>query len=373
MKVLFSCGGTGGHINPAIAIANTMKEKYPDFEALFVGTRKGIESTLVTKAGYNIEYVKVRGFKRKLSFANIDAAWKAVTSVYAAKRIIKRFKPDVVVGTGGYASWAAVKAASKLKIPTLIHEQNAFPGVTTRKLSKLVGNVCISFEESRRFFADSVKDKLILTGNPLKPELKNANRNAARSDLGLNNEIYIVSFGGSLGAEKINEYVFETLKNYVKGNTKIKHLHATGKSGYEKYIALSKELGLDKEPNIKINEYIYDMDKQLAAADVVICRAGAITIAENCCLGKASILIPSPNVTADHQYKNAKVLADAGAATLIKESECNGEVLTQALKELVENTKKREDMSAAARKMALTNAADEIASLVFKAGKAKVN
>lgn len=372
MKVLFSCGGTGGHINPAIAIANTMKAQDPNFEALFVGTRKGIESTLVTKAGYNIEYVKVRGFKRKLSLANIDAAWKAITSVSAAKRIIKRFKPDVVVGTGGYASWAAVKAASKLKIPTLIHEQNAFPGVTTRKLSKLVDTVCISFEESRRFFAESIRNKLVLTGNPLKPELKNADRTAARKELGLTDEIYILSFGGSLGAEKINEYVFETLSDYVKDNKNIKHLHATGKSGYEKYSALAKEKGIDKADNIEISEYIYDMDKQLAAADLVICRAGAITIAENCCLGKASILIPSPNVTADHQYKNAKVLADAGAACLIKESECNGKVLTEAVKSLVENTDKRKEMSAAAKKMALTNAAEEISALAFKAGKQKV-
>ncbi len=372
MKVLFSCGGTGGHINPAIAIANTMKAKYPDFEALFVGTRKGIESTLVTKAGYNIEYVKVRGFKRKLSLSNIDAAWKAITSVYAAKRIIKRFKPDVVIGTGGYASWAAVKAGSKLKIPTVIHEQNAFPGVTTRKLSKLASTVCISFEESRRFFAEGVQNKLVLTGNPLKPELKNADREAARKTLGLTDEVYIVSFGGSLGAEKINEYVFETLADYVAGNPKIKHIHATGKNGYEKYKALAEQKGIAKASNIEISEYIYDMDKQLAAADLVICRAGAITIAENCCLGKASILIPSPNVTADHQYKNAKVLSDAGAALLIKESDCNGKVLTDAVQSLVENPDKRKEMAAAARGFAKVNAAEEIASLAYKAGKAKV-
>ncbi len=361
MKVLFSCGGTGGHINPAIAIANTLRNSIPDFEALFVGTRKGIESTLVTKAGYDIEYVKVRGFKRKLSLANIDAAIKAVTSVYAAKRIIKRFKPDVVIGTGGYASWAAVKAAASLKIPTLIHEQNAFPGVTTRKLSKYASRVCISFEESRKYFSADVRDKLILTGNPLKPEILKSNRETARKELGINDETYVLSFGGSLGAEKINEYVTEMLIGYGKNARKVKFLHATGKNGYEKYKEIANANKLDG--NITVSEYIYDMEKQLAAADLVICRAGAITIAENSCLAKPSILIPSPNVTANHQYKNAKVLADAGAAILINESECNGEVLTKAVRDLVENKEKRDSLSKEIRKLAHADAADRIADI----------
>lgn len=369
MKVLFSCGGTGGHINPAIAIADTLKQKDKSFEALFVGAENGMEGTLVPKSGYDIKFVKVRGFKRKLSLLNIDAAIKAVTSVHAAKKIIKKFAPDVVVGTGGYASWAAVKAAAKLGIPTVIHEQNAYPGVTTRRLSRYAKKVCISFEESKKYFDENVLEKITITGNPVKPEINTTDRKKSREELGLGDEVYIVSFGGSLGAEKVNEFVFHMLGSFVKGNDKVRALHATGKGGNEKYGAIAASTGLNKAPNIEIREYIYDMHRQLAAADIVICRAGAITIAENCCMGKASILIPSPNVTDDHQYKNAKVLADAGAALLLKESETDGKVLTDTVRELVVNKEKRNAMSAAAKARAMSNAAEVIADIVIKESK----
>lgn len=366
MKVLFSCGGTGGHINPAIAIADTLKQRDKSTEIMFVGAERGMENSLVPKSGYDIKFVKVRGFKRKLSLSNVDAAIKAVTSVFAAKKIIKKFSPDVVVGTGGYASWAAVKAAAKLGIPTVIHEQNAFPGVTTRRLSGFASKVCISFEESKKYFDSASHGKMVLTGNPVKPEINLADRELARKELGLGDEVYIVSFGGSLGAEKVNEYVFHMLQGYVKGNAHLRALHATGKGGNEKYGAIAASTGLNKAPNIEIREYIYDMHRQLAAADIVICRAGAITIAENCCMGKACILIPSPNVTDDHQYKNAKVLADAGAALLLKESETNGTVLIEAVKTLAEDKNKRIKMGSAAKAMAKPNATDIIADIVVK-------
>ncbi len=366
MKILFSCGGTGGHINPAIAIADTIKQKHPDTEVLFVGAEKGMEGTLVPKSGYDIKFVKVRGFKRKLSLSNIDAAIKAVTSVMAAKKIIKKFAPDVVVGTGGYASWAAVKAAAKLGIPTVIHEQNAYPGVTTRRLSRYANRVCISFEDSKKHFDASVLPKIILTGNPVKPEINTTSREQSRKELGLGDEVYVLSFGGSLGAEKVNEYMFEVLDSFVKNNPAVRAIHATGKGGKEKYGAIAKEKGLDKASNVEIKDYIYDMHRQLAAADIVICRAGAITIAENCCMGKASILIPSPNVTDNHQYKNAKLLADAGAALLLKESETDGKVLTDAVSTLVSDKAKREEMSQAAKAMAKASAAENIADIVLK-------
>lgn len=369
MKVLFSCGGTGGHINPAIAIADTIKQKDKSFKALFVGAENGMEGTLVPKAGYDIKFVKVRGFKRKLSLSNIDAAIKAVTSVHAAKKIIKSFKPDVVVGTGGYASWAAVKAAAKLGIPTVIHEQNAYPGVTTKRLSHYADKVCISFENSRKYFDAKVAQKLVLTGNPVKPEIITADRATARKELGLTNETYIVSFGGSLGAENVNRFVFDMLTDFVKDTPNVRALHATGKGGNEKYGAVAASTGLNRAPNIEIREYIYDMHRQLAAADIVICRAGAITIAENCCMGKACILIPSPNVTDNHQYKNAAVLADAGAALLLKESETNGAVLTKAVKELVSDVSRRTAMEKAAKAMAMANAADTIAEIVIESVK----
>lgn len=366
MKVLFSCGGTGGHINPAIAVADTLKNNTQNFSCLFVGAVGGMEERLVRNAGYDIELVKVRGFKRKLSLSNIDAAIKAVTSVSAAKRIIKRFNPDVVVGTGGYASWAAVRAAAKLGIPTLIHEQNAFPGVTTRKLSKYADKICISFEESRKYFDSDVREKTVLTGNPVRPEIIKADRQIARKELGLGDEIYIVSFGGSLGAKKLNEYVLAMLARFVKGNSSVRALHATGKNGSESCAAVAAATGVSGAPNIEVREYIYDMHRQLAAADLVICRAGAITIAENCCMGKASILIPSPNVTADHQYKNALVLQKAGAAVVIKEADTDGGILTDTVKELCADKLKLAEMGKAAKALAKANAAADIAAYVTK-------
>lgn len=366
MRVLFSCGGTGGHINPAIAVANTIKLRDKDSQILFVGTKNGMEGKLVPKAGFEIKFVRARGFKRKLSLSNIDAAVKAVTSVYEAKRIIKRFKPDIVIGTGGYASWAAVKAAAKLGIPTLIHEQNAFPGVTTKRLARYADKICLSFESSAEHFRENEREKLFVTGNPLKPEIKSAERAAARKELGIGpDELYIISFGGSLGAEKINEYVFELLERYIK-KTSIRFTHATGSGGFEKYAALAAEKGLDKASNIEIKEYIYDMDKRLAAADLVICRAGAITLAELCCLGKPSILIPSPNVTADHQYKNAAALAEKGAALVFRESDINGEVLTDTIRALANDRSRLRAIGESAAGFALPRAAEEIADLAEK-------
>lgn len=205
-----TCGGTGGHINPAIAVANRIKTISPGAEIAFVGTEKGMEASLVPKAGYSIRFVKVRGFKRKLTLANIDAAVKAVTSVVAAKKIIRDFSPDVVIGTGGYVSWPTVKAAAKLGVPTLIQEQNAFPGVTQRMLAKYADKICVSFEESRKFFDDAVQDKILLTGNPVAASA--FTRAQAREKLGLAPDaLYVVSSGGSLGAEKVNEYVFEVI------------------------------------------------------------------------------------------------------------------------------------------------------------------
>ncbi|MBR6796280.1 MAG: undecaprenyldiphospho-muramoylpentapeptide beta-N-acetylglucosaminyltransferase [Clostridia bacterium] len=366
MKVLFSCGGTGGHINPAIAIANTVKLGNKDAEILFVGTKNGMEQKLVTKAGYEIEFVKARGFKRKLSLSNIDAAIKAVTSVFAAKKIIKRFKPDVVIGTGGYASWAAVKAAAKLGVPTLIHEQNAFPGVTTKQLAKYADRICLSFDGTEKYFTPEQREKAVITGNPLKPEIENADRKKARQALGIGeNEIYIVSFGGSLGAEKVNEFCFELIDSYIR-NTAIRYYHATGSGGFEKYSAIAKEKGFDKLSNVKIEEYIYDMDKHLAAADLLICRAGAITLAELCVMGRPSILIPSPNVTDDHQYKNAKALADKEAAVVFRESELDGKKLTEEVKRLVNDGERLKRIGANAKAFGRPNAAKRICEMALE-------
>ena len=346
-----TCGGTGGHINPAIAVANRIKTISPGAEIAFVGTEKGMEASLVPKAGYSIRFVKVRGFKRKLTLANIDAAVKAVTSVVAAKKIIRDFSPDVVIGTGGYVSWPTVKAAAKLGVPTLIQEQNAFPGVTQRMLAKYADKICVSFEESRKFFDDAVQDKILLTGNPVAASA--FTRAQARE---------------KLGAEKVNEYVFEVIGAYT-GPKGIRHIHSVGRAGWEKYSRIAGERGFDRYGNIRIAEYIYDMQLHLAAADIVIGRAGAMTLAENACMGKASILIPSPNVTGDHQFKNAKVLADAGAAVVYRESELDGASLTAAVRRLAEDPNARREMEARIRAFAKPFADREIALAAMEIAK----
>lgn len=358
MKVILCGGGTSGHVNPALNIAETIKKRHPDTEMMFIGTKRGIESTLVPKFGYKIDFVEVSGFSRKLTLKNIKSAWHALTSVSEAKKIIKKFSPDLVIGTGGYVSWPTVKAASKLGIPTLIHEQNAFPGVTTKMLSKLVNKVCISFSGSEKFFDEDVRGKLILTGNPV--IVDNMSRHEARTKLGLSDgEPYILSYGGSMGADKVNELTFELMEK-LSVPRNIRHTHAIGRVGIEKFAAIAKEKGLDKHSNLTINEYIYDMPVHQAAADVIICRAGAMTLSELAIRGRAAVLIPSPHVTEDHQYKNARLIADAGAAVVFRESEVDSKLLSDTVSELLSNPNKRRRMEESVKSFAMPDSVERI-------------
>ncbi|MBR6563441.1 MAG: undecaprenyldiphospho-muramoylpentapeptide beta-N-acetylglucosaminyltransferase [Clostridia bacterium] len=358
MKVILCGGGTSGHVNPALNIAATIKKRCPDAEIMFIGTKRGIESTLVPKFGYPIDFVDVSGFSRKLTVKNIKAAWHALTSVSEAKKIIKKFSPDLVIGTGGYVSWPTVKAASKLKIPTLIHEQNAFPGVTTKMLSKVVNKVCISFTGSEKFFDESVRNKLILTGNPV--IVDGMSKSEARQKLGLSeDEPYILSYGGSMGADKVNELVFELMES-LSVPLNIRHAHAIGRVGFEKFSGIAKEKGLDKKQNLAISEYIYDMSVHQAAADVIICRAGAMTLSELAIRGRAAVLIPSPHVTEDHQYKNARLIADAGAAVVFRESEISPKLLTDTVADLLNNPNKRRRMEESVKSFAMPDSLDRI-------------
>ncbi len=368
MRYLLCGGGTGGHINPALAIASSIKSVDGDAVIEFVGTNRGLETKLVPEAGYKLNTVEVYGFHRSLTLKNVKVAYKALTSVRNAKKIVKKFSPDIVIGTGGYASWPCVKAASSLGIPTLIQEQNAFPGVTTKKLSKCVDTVCTSFIESHKLFDKSVQDKLVLAGNPVKEN--KFTRTEARRRLGLSDDdVYILSYGGSLGADKVNEYCIEAMDIY-KDNARIKQLHAVGHIGWEKFSAIVKEKGLDKRKGYEIVEYIYDMPLRQAAADIVICRAGAMTYSELACLGRATVFIPSPNVAEDHQYKNAVVLKDAGAAEVFRESELNGKMLADCVSSLASDDAKREKMAAKMKEYgkpdALKKITDEVMKLVKK-------
>ena len=344
MRVLVSGGGTAGHINPALAIADKIKSENPDAVIEYVGTPTGMENQLVPRAGYKIHGVAVRGFRRKLSLDNIDAAVKAVTSVIKAKRIIKDFKPDIVIGTGGYVSWPVVKAASAMKVPTLIHEQNAVPGVTTKMLSKYADKVMISFESSGEYF-DCDKSKLVLVGNPVSEKMLKADKAEMRKKLGIpEGATVIVSAGGSLGAKMLNSAVFELIKDYSVKAEKVYHFHATGKGAFDEQSKLYSDLGFERideetlvKNNVTVKKYIYNMHELLASSDIVVCRAGAMTLSEIAAMHKASVIIPSPNVTNNHQYKNAKVLADKDAAFLIEEKDLTGELLCKKVKEYAEN------------------------------------
>lgn len=314
-------GGTGGHVNPAIAIADTIKAHIPTAEIAFVGTKRGIENKLVPAAGYKLYHVDVRGFRRSLSPANIRAAFLALTSPIAAKKLVREFKPDVVVGTGGYVSWPLIVAASKLGVPSAVHESNAVPGLAVRKLVPYVDRIFVNFAVTGE--ALGAPEKTMHVGSPLRADFGMISRADARAKLGLPPECrkYIVSFGGSLGAERVNGAMIELMRDYLAAHPDIYCTHACGAGSYAEVRTAFEEAGLGKYRNLELVEYIYDMPVRMAAADLVVSRSGAITLSELALAKKAALLIPSPNVTDNQQYKNAKVLADADGAVLIEEKD----------------------------------------------------
>ena len=337
MRVIVTGGGTSGHVNPALAIANTIKKNIPDSEIIFVGTNRGIENKLVPKAGYELYHVEVRGIRRSLSLSNIKSLYLALTSPIKAKKLIRKFKPDIVIGTGGYVCWPVMKAAAELGIPTALHESNSIPGVAIKMLARHVDRIFVNFEATKEKFSEQYRDKIIRVGNPLRPEFLTLDSDSTREKLGINGkyEKFILSCGGSMGAEKINESVLALMRDYTSKHPEILHLHATGSIEYEASKAMFKDYGLETYDNLRLVEYIYDMPEQMAAADLVINRAGAMTLSELAILKKRTILIPSPNVTDNHQYKNAHELERAGAAVLIEESKLTVEALREAVEKLL--------------------------------------
>lgn len=355
MKFLFAGGGTAGHINPAIAIAKHIKMKNPDAEFLFVGTKKGLEVDLVPREGFKLEIIKVRGFKRKISVDTLVAMKEVLQGIMQARKLIKQFKPDVVIGTGGYVCGPVLLCASRMKIPTIIHEQNAFPGVTNKILSKFVDKIAISFEDSKKFFKN--KNKLILTGNPIRSELLGLNKDTAKERLKFNNnKPLLVIFAGSRGAEKINTTVTKMILNQYK-NDDFNIIFATGEKQYKK---IEDELSTKISDNVRVLPYIYNMAEVMSAADLVVCRAGALTISELAVLGVPSILIPSPYVTANHQEYNAKVLADKGAAQMIFEKDLECENLYSQIKKTLDDKELLNRMSISAKELGIGDATEKI-------------
>ncbi len=368
MRVLVSGGGTGGHINPALAIAGKIKKEDSSAVIEYVGTQKGLETKLVPKEGYAIHYVNVEGLRRKLTLENVRAAYHAMTSVGQAKKIIKEFRPDIVIGTGGYVCWPVLKAAASMKIPTLVHESNAYPGVATKMLSKYVDKILLNFSESKELLKNS-KAQLCVVGNPVKQEMFTLSKAECRKELGFSeNEKILLSYGGSLGAKVVNETVFEMIEKGLVG-AQVRHIHATG-NGYwdaacERFekngFLLIDENTLEKG-NRCIKKYIYNMPKLMACADAVICRAGAMTVSEIAAMGKSAVFIPSPNVTDNHQYKNALVLKKADAAELIEEKELSAKILSDCVLSVLSDEKKMKERAQAVKRFAQPDCLDLIYS-----------
>ena len=364
MKILFTCGGTAGHINPAVALARLFQERNPGAEVLFVGADGGMETNLVPKEGYKIKTVTITNFQRSLTPAaiahNVKTLLNMSKSKGQAKTILDDFQPDLVVGTGGYASFPVVNAAAKRGIPTAVHESNAVPGLTTKTLSKVVDTVMVGFEESRSHY--DCPDKVVVTGTPVRGDFFQYTRREAREKLGLADEKpMVLSYWGSLGAAVMNGYMADFIALECKAGEPFHHLHGAGRD----FARLSSELEkkgvrLADHPNIEVREYIYDMPVAMAAADLVICRSGASTISELAAIAKPSVLVPSPNVVADHQTKNAMVLSSAGGAVLLPEREYSPEILYQTVADLLENQAKRSGMSRALREMAVLDANEKI-------------
>lgn len=370
MRVLISCGGTGGHINPGLAIADIIKSKYPDTEILFAGTPKGMEAKLVPQAGYKMETIKVAGFQRQISLENIGRNAKALaylaSSGRRAKQIIEGFKPDIAIGTGGYAAGPVIRKAAKMGIPTAIHEQNAYPGVTNRLLSKEVDYVMLTVKEALDFM-DKSRFEYSVTGLPVRSSINTMPKSEARKRLGFNDDFTILSFGGSLGAGCINETMTEVIKWHTSRKLSINHIHGYGGMGKDTFPQAMEKAGIPlKSERLRITEYINDMDVCLAAADLVICRSGASTLAELEAAGKASILIPSPIVAGNHQYHNAMVLGKAGAAVVMEQKDVTNEKIISEIERLYNDQGCVEVMSQSAADLHLSDTNERILAVIDK-------
>jgi len=360
LKVILSGGGTGGHIFPAVAIANELKKLVPDIEILFVGALGKMEMEKVPNAGYKIIGVPIAGLQRKLTLANLKLPFLLIRSLLRTKKIIKDFQPDVVVGTGGYASGPLVRAATSKGIPALLQEQNSYAGITNKVLSKKASKICVAYEGMEKFFP---KNKILLTGNPVRQDLKDVRtkREEALSFFKLDpNKKTILVIGGSLGARVINESIGAGLNELASGNIQL--IWQTGKGYYETAQQQTKEFS-DKP--IYALDFISRMDLAYAAADIVISRAGASSVSELCNIGMPCILVPSPNVAEDHQTKNAMALVSKEAALLVKDNEAHKKLIKLAM-ELVADQQKQVVLSNNISKMAFHDSANVIANEVLK-------
>lgn len=364
MKILFTGGGTAGHINPALAVAGDIKRKHPDADIRFMGCERGMESKLVPAAGYPLYLVEVYGFDRKHLLKDIKVLYCLQKAIVKATKILKEFRPDVVVGTGGYACFAAVYAAHKLNIPILLHEQNAFPGMAVKRLAKYAEKLLLTVPESVRY-VKKYESKCVVTGLPIRREVVTAQKDAARRVLGFDSRPVVLSVAGSLGSKMFNEVVADVLVQESR-HSRWQHVHVTGARGMVWMPDLMKQKGLhfSQHPELQMNEYI-DMPPYLAACDLIISRCGANSLAEIEAQGKPSILIPSPRVAENHQYHNGMALCNAGAAVMIQEDELTADRLYEAMDALLSDPEKLDEMGRNALSLAIFDANERILNEIY--------
>ncbi len=368
MNVIFTCGGTAGHINPAIAVANMIKERRPDCNILFIGASGRMEERLVPQAGYELKCLPASGLSRGKDFKalkqNLYAAKCVLSAVGACRRIIREFRADVVIGTGGYASFPALYAAQTLGIPTCVHEANALPGLTTKMAARRADRVLVAFEESVQYYPRP--ERVEVVGMPIRQEFIYLTREQAKRELGLQGQTVVLSAFGSLGAKRMNEAVADMLQLEQEDGFPFHHIHATGKFGWEWMPQRLRDMGVNWENtgSIDMREYIYNMPTVMAAADVIISRAGASTCNEIGATGTPGILIPSPNVTNNHQEKNARVFSDRGGAVLMLESDCSGQALYREVTALLADEKRRENMTSVLHSLVRLDSTQRICEIV---------
>ena len=370
MKVIFTCGGTAGHVNPALALAGLIRQRRPDSEILFVGAHRGIERKLIEEAGWPFRAVEISSFHRSLKPKeirhNLVSLRNLVRSPGEARALLKEFPADLVVGTGGYASYPVIRAAAKQGIPTAIHESNAIPGLTTRLLEPHADLIMVGFEECRKNYRRP--EKVLVTGTPVRGDFFTYTKKEAKQQLGMDDgRPLIVSFWGSLGAAVMNRQTAEFLALEARSGCPFHHVHAAGVVGSRQMAEYLATAGVDlsKLPDLEVREYIHDMGTLMRAADLVICRAGASTIRELTALGVPAIIVPSPNVTHNHQEHNARVLSDAGGAVLMLEQDSSGQKLYDTACSILSDDSRRASMSQAMASLGVIDAAEQIYAAVM--------
>lgn len=376
MRVIFTCGGTGGHINPAIAVAKVLKLRRPDSEILFVGAKGEMEEQLVPREGFRLQTMQISSYERKLTpksiLHNIKALYRVLSCCRKANKIIEEFKPDVIVGTGGYASYPMLRQGIKKGIPTAVHEANAMPGLTTRMIADEVTSIMVCFEDSKAYYKHP--ERVEVVGMPVREEFIYTKQQEARKKLNIPQDaLLIISAWGSLGAREMNKKIAGFIQEEVREGAPFYHVHATGAYGWKWMPAMLEEHGVDlsKYPRIILKEYIYNMPELMAAADLMLSRAGASSLNEIAACGVPCIIVPSPNVTDNHQEKNARVLEKSGAAVVMTEAECTAESLYKTAKALLEDRQRRAKMRSALHNIAVVDSAERIYETIVKLTKSR--